>query len=106
MSEELPAITSIVLSGPDNPIAPPDILGVVVRQDTNHFLGQRSVIVVFENRQFAEYVSSDLGTEIKLTNYTYPPIDKGVEFNDANITECIKKDVFDVVFKNIRKKIK
>lgn len=101
---QLPKVTDIVLSGPDNPVAPPNVLGVVVRLDYNDFLGKKSLVVVFENRAFAEYVDDDIGSEIVTTSYSYPPLN-GVDFSDANITKCIKEDVFTTVFSKIREKL-
>jgi hypothetical protein len=101
------SVFDVVLSGDDNPICPPGLLGIVLRKDRNEFVRQNSLIIIYENNKFSEFFHTDMGQEKEyiLTVFNTPLL-KGSNFaNDNAISSAIKQKAFDLVFKYIRDNI-
>ena len=93
----------VVLSGPNNPQAQPNLLGIVLRIYDSTFVRKTMAVIVFENGQFGDYQEADIeGGEITPTEFNTPLL-KGFDFSlDPNITELIKSTAFKDVFDQIR----
>lgn len=82
----------------NNPVADEGCLGIMVRKDHNGFVMQNSIIVVWDNDKFSEYLERDLGQELELTNSSTDFV-RNIDYScDKKITECIKSGFFKKLF--------
>lgn len=97
----------IIISTPDNPICPANLLGVVLHQEYNSFARKTASVIVFENLQFADFLDVDIDASFNKTGYNTGDILKGIPlYNDGDVTNAIKSGVIKIVFETIRKNLK
>lgn len=97
----LPQIGSLTLSI-DNPVAPKGTIGFVLMHEMNHYVGQKSVICVFENNQYAEYCVGDFDVEVSFLEAVNADIANLAFKNENEVIAAIKSGVFESMFKALK----
>jgi hypothetical protein len=96
-------VFGIVISSENNSISPQGNLGIVLNQQYNSFARKTASVIVFENKQFGDFLDVDIDDEFFLTSFNTGDMLRGIAFNNDNdITNAIQSGVLCKVFESIR----